>query len=91
MLRWPRGAAAENHYFVVTTKENFGEFKPTSEFFSPDELASLAHARRTRGPQKAPTKARISLRLDRRVLDHFKAEGPGWQSRINEALLKTME
>ena len=28
----------------------------------------------------------VSLRIDRDVLEHFQAEGPGWQERINEAL-----
>jgi len=27
-----------------------------------------------------------ALRLDRAVLDHFRAGGPGWQTRINDAL-----
>ena len=45
-------------------------------------------ARRARGPQKAPTKTQITLRLDARVVAHFKATGEGWQSRINEALKK---
>jgi uncharacterized protein (DUF4415 family) len=30
----------------------------------------------------------VSLRLDRDVLEHFQAEGPGWQDRINAALRK---
>jgi len=30
----------------------------------------------------------VSLRLDREVLDHFQADGPGWQDRINDALRK---
>ena len=28
----------------------------------------------------------VSLRIDRDVLDHFQADGPGWQDRINAAL-----
>ena len=39
-----------------------------------------------RGPQKAPTKQLVSLRLSREVLDHFRATGRGWQARIDEAL-----
>lgn len=39
-----------------------------------------------RGPQKAPTKRLVSLRLSPEVLEHFKASGPGWQTRIDEAL-----
>ncbi|WP_035981744.1 BrnA antitoxin family protein [Bradyrhizobium sp. STM 3843] len=45
-------------------------------------------ARRARGPQKAPTKTQVTLRLDARVVDHFEATGQGWQMRINEALKK---
>jgi uncharacterized protein (DUF4415 family) len=41
-----------------------------------------------RGPQKAPTKVAVSIRLSPDVLSHFKAKGPGWQSRIDEALRK---
>ena len=43
-------------------------------------------ALRVRGPQKADTKVPVSIRLDRSVVDYFKAQGPGWQGRINEAL-----
>ena len=28
----------------------------------------------------------VSLRIDRDVLEHFQADGPGWQERINAAL-----
>jgi len=41
---------------------------------------------RRRGPQKTPTKQLVSLRLSREVLSHFKAKGPGWQTRIDETL-----
>lgn len=41
---------------------------------------------RRRGPQKAPTKALVSLRLDQDVIDHFRSGGDGWQSRMNAAL-----
>ena len=33
----------------------------------------------------------VSLRLDREVLDHFQADGPGWQDRINDALRKLVQ
>lgn len=39
-----------------------------------------------RGPQKAPTKKLVSLRLSPEVIDHFKSTGPGWQTRIDGAL-----
>lgn len=51
----------------------------------------------TRPVEPAPAPARepsvlpnarelVSLRIDREVLEHFQADGPGWQDRINEAL-----
>lgn len=33
-------------------------------------------------------KEQVTLRIDQDVLEHFRAEGPGWQDRINEALRK---
>jgi uncharacterized protein (DUF4415 family) len=43
--------------------------------------------RRGRPKSDAPKRA-TSLRLDPDVLDHYRATGPGWQSRINQALRK---
>ena len=42
--------------------------------------------KRRRGPQKAPTKKRITIRLSPEVVEHFRATGKGWQSRVDEAL-----
>lgn len=39
-------------------------------------------------PAIPSAKETVSLRLDRDILDHFQAEGPGWQDRINDALRK---
>jgi uncharacterized protein (DUF4415 family) len=39
-----------------------------------------------RGLQPLPTKASISLRLDQDVLEWFKAQGAGYQTRINSVL-----
>ena len=44
-----------------------------------------------RGPQKAPTKKLVSLRLSPEVIDHFKATGRGWQTRIDGALLESIK
>jgi len=41
-----------------------------------------------RGRPPGSTKRLVSLRLDKAVLDAFRATGPGWQSRINQALRK---
>ncbi len=39
-----------------------------------------------RGLQPLPSKASISLRLDQDVLEWFKAQGAGYQTRINSVL-----
>jgi uncharacterized protein (DUF4415 family) len=39
-----------------------------------------------RGLQPLPPKASISLRLDQDVLEWFKAQGTGYQTRINSVL-----
>jgi len=43
-------------------------------------------ATRTRGPQKAPTKERVTIRLSRDVVERFRATGEGWQTRVDAAL-----
>jgi uncharacterized protein (DUF4415 family) len=37
------------------------------------------------------TKAAVTIRLDRQVLDWFKTKGPGYQTRINALLRAYME
>jgi uncharacterized protein (DUF4415 family) len=54
----------------------------------PSQLASLVGKR---GPQKAPTKIPVSIRLSPEVVEHFKAKGPGWQSKIDAALRKMVK
>ncbi len=39
-----------------------------------------------RGLKPLPSKASISLRVDQDVLEWFKAQGPGYQTRINTVL-----
>ncbi|MBI4194563.1 MAG: BrnA antitoxin family protein [Betaproteobacteria bacterium] len=51
-----------------------------------EEMLGPPVMRRGRGPQKAPTKVLTTLRLDADVIAFFRAQGPGYQSRINEAL-----
>ena len=39
-----------------------------------------------RGPQKSPTKERITIRLSQNVVQRFRATGEGWQTRVDVAL-----
>jgi uncharacterized protein (DUF4415 family) len=69
------------------TKADFAKARPFSEVF-PDLSAAI---RKGRGPNKAPTKTLVSLRLSQEVITHFKSTGPGWQSRIDETLRKAVK
>ena len=60
----------------------------TDEWFhQADQRLDGVLVKRGRPLADAPKKA-ISLRLDADVLEKFKADGPGWQGRMNEALRK---
>ncbi len=48
--------------------------------------ASLQAKLSIRGPQKAPTKERITIRLSPDVVQPFRETGAGWQSRLDAAL-----
>lgn len=50
----------------------------------PDSLQQKI--RGTRGPQKSPRKIQTAVRYDADILEAFKADGPGWQTRMNDAL-----
>ncbi len=58
------------------------EWFDTADFYSGGKLV-----RRGRPKSDAPKEA-VSLRLDPDVLEHYRAQGPGWQSRINADLRK---
>lgn len=48
--------------------------------------ATIAAIRKTRGPNRNPTKEQVAIRLDQDVLSAFRAGGQGWQTRMNNAL-----
>lgn len=64
------------------TPEQFAQMRPFAEVF-PELAASI---RRGRGPNKAPVKKLVSLRLSGEVIEKYKAGGAGWQSRIDADL-----
>lgn len=59
------------------TEEQLAE----AELFDGDRFV-----RRGGRPKGSGRKELITLRLDRDVLDHFRGGGPGWQTRLNQAL-----
>ena len=55
-----------------------------------EDMLGAPILKRGRGPQSTPTKVLTSIRLDADVLEFFKSQGEGYQSRINEALRKEL-
>lgn len=70
------------------TEADFARARPPQAALPPDILAQFPNTRPARGPQKAPTKVAVSLRLSRDVVERFKQDGPGWQTRVDAALRK---
>lgn len=70
------------------TAEDFRRARPVAEVL-PEVIAA---AKRARGrPKLVRPKAHITLRLDADIVEAFKAEGPGWQTRINDALARAVK
>lgn len=69
------------------TEEQFRKARPVK-----DEFPELVKAmKRARGrPKSANPKQHVSLRLDAKVIAGFKAQGPGWQGRINDVLARAL-
>jgi uncharacterized protein (DUF4415 family) len=65
------------------TKKQFAQAKPFNEVFP-----GLAKTITRRGPQKEPTKVPVNIRLSPIVLEHFKSGGQGWQTKIDDALVR---
>ena len=66
------------------TDDQLAQAKPFGEAFP-----ALADAmRRSVGgrPKSENPKVAVSLRLDQEIVARFKATGPGWQTRMNDAL-----
>ncbi|HEY2659038.1 MAG TPA: BrnA antitoxin family protein [Caulobacteraceae bacterium] len=55
-------------------------------FFDKAEIRRGGDLIRRGRPKSSDPKLQVTLRLDREVVEKFKAGGAGWQSRINQAL-----
>jgi uncharacterized protein (DUF4415 family) len=64
------------------TTEDMAKFRPAAKVLPPSLRKKLG----VRGPQKAPTKKRITIRLSREVVERFRESGGGWQTRVDAAL-----
>ena len=82
------GIAADPDTFELD-EEWFKRARPAIEV-DPDLVKRWRRWRRTRGKQRAPPKEHISIRLDADLADHFRASGPGWQTRLNDTLRRAV-
>ena len=64
------------------TVEEMAKAKPFAEAL-PDLASSI---RKGRGPNRAPTKKLVTIRLSGSVIEKYKSGGDGWQSRIDADL-----
>jgi uncharacterized protein (DUF4415 family) len=73
--------------------EEAGKARPASEvlpqIFSAETAERLVKPRGR--PRMAFPKQRINIRLSHEVIEHFKAEGEGWQTRIDAVLRQYIE
>ncbi len=51
-----------------------------------EDMLGAPTLKRGRGPQAAPTKVLTSVRLDADILEFFKSQGAGYQSKMNDVL-----
>lgn len=70
------------------TEEDFARAKPAAEVLPPELLAAFGKGKRGRpvGSTKDNAKQSVTLRLDPDVVEGWKRSGPGWQTRMNDAL-----
>ena len=64
------------------TAADMKRFRPAKDVLPATLLTKL----NVRGPQKTPTKERITIRLSPEVVRRFRATGDGWQTRVDAAL-----
>ncbi|WP_044561485.1 BrnA antitoxin family protein [Azospirillum sp. B4] len=68
------------------TDEDFAQARPAAEALPAAVLAAFEGARKRGRPIAANPKVKVMLRLDPDVVEAFRATGPGWQTRMNDAL-----
>jgi uncharacterized protein (DUF4415 family) len=75
----------------IRSKTNWARLESNASVVATREHpeADIRHIVRSvvrRGLQPMPSKAAVSLRVDQDVLEWFRAQGPGYQTRINSVL-----
>lgn len=66
------------------TDADLAELRPASEM--PEKVFALLPKRGRGRPKSGNAKVNVTLRLDPRLVDAYKATGSGWQTRMQEVL-----
>jgi uncharacterized protein (DUF4415 family) len=67
-------------------REDIADFRPAEEVLPTRLVERLPRRPGERGQGRRLPKVALSLRLSPEVVAHFRATGPGWQRRIDDAL-----
>ncbi len=79
----------ENRDFIIGLEADPND--PEDFDVSEAAIEQALAARRARvGRPASSNKEQVALRIDKDVLAKFRATGPGWQTRINEALRRAV-
>jgi uncharacterized protein (DUF4415 family) len=70
------------------TREQLAKFRPAREVVP--HIVEAYLRRRGRPAAGDEPKVQVTLRLDPAVIAHFKRGGEGWQTRINDTLVKSI-
>jgi uncharacterized protein (DUF4415 family) len=77
-------STAENKKILAAAKRD-----PDAQPLSAKQLKAMVPLKSLRGrPKLAETKQLLSVRYSPQVIEYFRATGDGWQSRMDEILLK---
>ena len=75
---------------MVSLRQNkLDGIEPEDDEDSPDATLLMREAianRRAGRPAGSGNKEQVAIRFDKDVLSSFRASGPGWQTRMNDAL-----
>jgi uncharacterized protein (DUF4415 family) len=66
--------------------EEFAQMRPATEVVPELVEAHKSGKLSVRGSQRSPTKVPVYIRLSPEVVEYFKAQGRGWQTRLDAAL-----
>jgi uncharacterized protein (DUF4415 family) len=77
-------SVAEDKVITAAAKSD-----PDAQPLTPAQLKSMVPLKALRGrPKSEKTKQLVSVRYSREVVEYFKSTGDGWQSRMDDVLLK---